>query len=141
TYYGRWKYKYEEAARQGATGVLLIHETEAASYGWDVVRNGWSGPQLDMVTSDKGSSYTGFEGWLTNDLAKCLFELSDVDFEATIEEAKKPGFKAVSLNVKTSIKLPGSFRESTSNNVLGLIEGESRPDEYVIYPAHWDNLG
>src|SRR5699024_10414796 len=65
TYYGRWKYKYEEAARQGATGVLLIHETEAASYGWDVVRNGWSGPQLDMVTSDKGSSYAGFDGWVT----------------------------------------------------------------------------
>ena len=141
TYYGRWKYKYEEAARQGATGVLLIHETEAASYGWDVVRNGWSGPQLDMVTSDKGSSYAGFEGWVTNDLAKSLFELGDVDFEATIKEAKKPGFKAVPLNVKTSIKLQGSFRESTSNNVLGLIEGESRPDEYVIYTAHWDHLG
>src|SRR5690606_12393302 len=72
TYYGRWKYKYEEAARQGATGVLLIHETEAASYGWNVVRSGWSGPQLDLIAEDDGASFTAFEGWISNKTAHKL---------------------------------------------------------------------
>lgn len=140
TYYGRWTYKYEEAARQGATGVLLIHETEAASYGWNVVRNGWSGPQLDLVSEDNGGSYTEFEGWVTTETAKKIFALGGIDYNVT-EEAKKPGFKAVDLNVSTSVGINNSFRKSESNNVIAKIEGSKRPDEVIIYTAHWDHLG
>jgi len=140
TYYGRWKYKFEEAARQGATGVLLIHETAAASYGWNVVRSGWSGPQLEMVTEDDGASFAAFEGWISNETSKKLFELAGLSADI-MEEAKKPGFKAVPLNVTTSVGIQNSFRKSTSNNVIAKLEGSKRPDEVIIYTAHWDHLG
>ncbi len=140
TYYGRWKYKYEEAARQGATGVLLIHETEAASYGWNVVRSGWSGPQLDLIAEDDGASFTAFEGWISNKTAHKLFQLAGVSPEV-MEEAKKPGFKAKPLQVTTSVGIRNTFRKSTSNNVIAKLEGTTRPDETIIYTAHWDHLG
>lgn len=140
TYYGRWKYKYEEAARQGATGILLIHETEAASYGWNVVRSGWSGPQLEMVTDDNGASFAEFEGWVSNETAKKLFQLAGVSPDI-MEDAKKPGFKAVPLHVTTSVGIHNTFRKSTSNNVIAKLEGSKRSDETIIYTAHWDHLG
>lgn len=140
TYYGRWKYKYEEAARQGATGILLIHDTKPASYGWNVVRNGWSGPQLELIPDDEGDSFSDFEGWVTNDIAKQLFAIGGLDYSIT-EEAKKPGFKAIPMNVTTSVSIDNSFRKSTSNNVIAKIEGSKRPDEVIIYTAHWDHLG
>src|SRR5690606_8368903 len=140
TYYGRWKYKYEEAARQGATGVLLIHETEAASYGWNVVRSGWSGPQLDLIAEDDGASFTAFEGWISHKTAHKLFQLAGVSPEV-MEEAKKPGFKAKPLQVTTSVGIRNTFRKSTSNNVIAKLEGTTRPDETIIYTAHWDHLG
>lgn len=140
TYYGRWKYKYEEAARQGATGILLIHETEAASYGWNVVRTGWSGPQLELVSEDNGASSAHFEGWISNETSQKLFQLAGVSADI-IEEAKKPGFKAVPLNVTTSVGIENTFRKSTSNNVIGKLEGSKRADEVIIYTAHWDHLG
>ena len=140
TYYGRWKYKYEEAARQGATGILLIHETEAASYGWNVVRSGWSGPQLELVSEDNGASFAEFEGWISNETSKKLFQLAGIS-PNIIEDAKKPGFKAVPLNVTTSVSIHNTFRKSTSNNVIAKLEGSKRPDEVIIYTAHWDHLG
>jgi len=140
TYYGRWKYKYEEAARQGATGILLIHETEAASYGWNVVRSGWSGPQLELVSEDDGASFAEFEGWISNETSKKLFQLAGIS-PNIIEDAKKPGFKAVPLNVTTSVSIHNTFRKSTSNNVIAKLEGSKRPDEVIIYTAHWDHLG
>ncbi|NGM66989.1 M28 family peptidase [Sphingobacterium sp. SGR-19] len=140
TYYGRWKYKYEEAARQGATGILLIHETEAASYGWNVVRSGWSGPQLELISEDDGASFAAFEGWISNETSKKLFQLAGVS-PNLMEEAKKPGFKAVPLNVTTSVGIRNTFRKSTSNNVIAKLEGSKRPDEVIIYTAHWDHLG
>lgn len=140
TYYGRWKYKYEEAARQGATGILLIHETEAASYGWNVVRTGWSGPQLELISEDDGSSFAHFEGWISNETSQKLFQLAGLS-PAIMEEAKKPGFKAVPLNVTTSVGIHNTFRKSTSNNVIAKLEGSKRPDEVIIYTAHWDHLG
>ncbi|PRD57503.1 peptidase M28 [Sphingobacterium gobiense] len=140
TYYGRWKYKYEEAARQGATGILLIHETEAASYGWNVVRSGWSGPQLELISEDDGASFAAFEGWISNETSKKLFQLAGVS-PNIMEEAKKPGFKAVPLNVTTSVGIHNTFRKSTSNNVIAKLEGSKRPDEVIIYTAHWDHLG
>lgn len=140
TYYGRWNYKYEEAARQGAAGIILIHDTKPASYGWNVVRNGWTGPQLDLIPDDNGESYADFEGWVTNEVAKKLFEIGGLDYSLT-EEAKKPGFKAIPLNVKTSVSINNTFRKSKSNNVIAKIEGSKRPDEVIIYTAHWDHLG
>ncbi|WP_313513052.1 M28 family metallopeptidase [Sphingobacterium sp.] len=140
TYYGRWIYKFEEASRQGAAGILLVHETEAASYGWNVVRSGWTGPRLSLVPENKGANLSKFQGWVSNETAKKLFQLGGLNADL-MEQAKKPGFKAVPLNVTTNVKLANSFRESKSNNVLGMIKGSKRPDETIIYTAHWDHLG
>lgn len=139
TYYGRWSYKFEEAGRQGATGILLIHETAAASYGWDVVRSGWSGPQLDLQTNDQ-SKMPEFEGWITLETAKKLFKIGGLE-ENIMEQAKKPGFKAVPMNITTAVALNNKFRHSKSNNVIARIRGTKRPDETIIYTAHWDHLG
>lgn len=140
TYYGRWRYKFEEAGRQGATGILLIHETGAASYGWEVVRNGWSGPQLYLDTEDADAPMPEFEGWVSNEIAHRLFEIGGLDPQL-MEEAKKPGFKAVPMNVTTGVKITNTFRRATSNNVIAKIEGTKRPDETIIYTAHWDHMG
>src|SRR5690554_5659740 len=140
TYYGRWTYKFEEAARQGATGVLIIHDTGAASYGWEVVRNGWSGPQLNLQSADNGASRAAFEGWLTAESAEKLFQLAVLERDL-IAEAKKPEFKPVPLGVKTSVTLNSTFRKSTSNNVIAKLPGTTREEEVIIYTAHWDHLG
>ena len=139
TYYGRWVYKFEEAARQGATGVLLIHETSAASYGWNVVRNGWSGSQLGLIEKE-GAQQLDFKGWISNEIAQKLFQLADIN-PNIVEQAKKPGFKAVDLKVSTTVSLTNTFKKSKSNNVVAKIEGSKRPDEVIIYTAHWDHLG
>ncbi|WP_240903058.1 M28 family metallopeptidase [Sphingobacterium sp. SGG-5] len=140
TYYGRWTYKFEEAGRQGAAGILLIHDTGAASYGWDVVRTGWSGPQLDLVTDDKGTTSPAFEGWISAETAQKLFQISGVASNI-MEAAKQPKFKAVPLEVSTKVALHNTFRHASSNNVIAKIEGTVRPDETIIYTAHWDHLG
>ena len=95
TYYGRWTYKYEEAARQGATAAIIIHETEPAAYGWDVIRNSWTGAQADLVRNNGGSDRALLEGWVTRDVATALFEEAGLDYEALKSAATKPGFKAV----------------------------------------------
>lgn len=138
TYYGRWRYKYEEAGRQGATGILLIHDTPAASYGWDVVRSGWSGPQLNL-TAEK-APLAEFEGWVTNQTAHNLFKIAGLD-PSLMDNAKKKGFKAVPMNIKTNVSLENTFRYANSNNVVAKIEGTKRPEETIIYTAHWDHLG
>ena len=142
TYYGRWTYKYEEAARQGAAAALIIHESAAASYGWDVVFNSWSGPQYDLPSSVDPSPKLQVQGWISGPAAERLFSAAGQDLPALVEAAKQRGFKSVPLagaNVSTTIK--NQIRESSSNNVIGLIEGSERPDEYVLYMAHWDHLG
>lgn len=139
TYYGRWNYKYEEAARQGAAGVILIHETEAASYGWNVVRSGWSGPQLSLVP-EEGAKNVDFQSWITTPIANQLFAISDLDADA-LESAKKPGFKPKAMGIRTSMSLKNQTRKSASNNVVAKLKGSKRPDEVVIYTAHWDHLG
>ncbi len=140
TYYGRWTYKFEEASRQGAAGVLIIHETAAASYGWNVVRGGWTGPQLSLVPENKGKNQVAFQGWVTGETANKLFKAAGLD-PKVMEDAKKKGFKAVPMNLTTNVALKNSFRESKSNNVLAKIEGSKRADETIIYTAHWDHLG
>ncbi len=140
TYYGRWDYKYEEAARQGAKGILLIHDTGAASYGWNVVRTGWSGPQLELVTANDGADFSAFEGWISQETKDKLFALAGLPKDVE-EQAKKPGFKPLAMDVKTSFALKNSFRKSKSNNVIAKLEGSKRADEVIIYTAHWDHLG
>ena len=105
TYYGRWTYKFEEAARQGATAAIIIHETEPASYGWDVVSNSWSGAQSDLVRSDGGADRAMLEGWITRDTAEELFASAGLDLEALKQQAKSNSFTPVPLEgVKASGK-------------------------------------
>ncbi|SEM55257.1 Zn-dependent amino-or carboxypeptidase, M28 family [bacterium A37T11] len=141
TYYGRWTYKFEEAARQGATGILIVHETGAASYGWNVVRTGWVGPQMTLQDKEKGMGRCSFEGWLTGESASKLFKLAGLSDTALLSAATKPGFKAVDLQLKTSVSIKNTYKESLSKNVLAKLPGAKRPEETIIYTAHWDHLG
>ena len=141
TYYGRWTYKYEEAARQGAAGAIIIHDTEPAAYGWATVTSSWTGAQIDMDRANKGADRVAVEGWITKDAATGLFAQSGQDLGKLIEAAKQPGFKAVPLKARASAAFGNSIRRYGSKNVVGLLPGKSRPDEYVLYSAHWDHLG
>jgi Zn-dependent M28 family amino/carboxypeptidase len=141
TYYGRWTYKFEEAARQGARGALIVHQTEPAGYPWEVVSGGWTGPQFDLVTPDRNRSRIEVEGWITEEAAQSVFSEAGLDFDELATAAAEPGFQAVSLGVEASVTLENRGRRSTSRNVLAVIPGVERPDQYVIYTAHWDHLG
>lgn len=140
TYYGRWTYKFEEAARQGAAGVLIIHDTGPASYGWSVVRSGWSKSKLYLQAADDNRSRAAMEGWITLESAKKLFKIAGVKPDI-MHEASKKGFKPVPLGVKTSLVIDNEFKKSTSHNVMALLPGTTRANEYVVYTAHWDHLG
>jgi len=140
TYYGRWTYKYEEAARQGAAAALVVHETEPASYPWAVVVNSWSGAEF-VLASDESAPRVDLEGWLTVDAARDLFARAGLDYEAQKERAKQPGFEWVSLEASASARVRNSKRRGTSYNVLAELPGTERPDEAVVYMAHWDHLG
>lgn len=139
TYYGRWTYKYEEAARQGAAGILIVHQTEPASYPWQVV-NGNGHPKLYLTQSDKHLSRCKVEGWITEAAAKKIFTNAGItgDFRAL---ARKADFKAIPLNQTINLALRNQLKYSTSHNVLAVLKGSKRPDEYLIYTAHWDHLG
>lgn len=142
TYYGRWTYKFEEAARQGATAALVIHETDAASYGWDVVTGSWSGAQSDLVRADGGAERATMEGWITRDMAAEMFAKAGLDFEVMKAAAKSRGFKPVPLTgVKARGRIQQTIESLSSRNVVGVIPGATTPDEYVLYTAHWDHLG
>lgn len=140
TYYGRWIYKYEEAARQGAAGVLIIHESKAASYGWAVVRSSFSKSKLYLETNPTNPPRALVEGWLALDAAKKLFNLAGLSTEL-FREASQKGFKAVPMGVQASLTLNNTSQQSVSRNVLAVLPGATRPDEVVIYTAHWDHLG
>ena len=141
TYYGRWTYKYEEAARQGAAAALIIHDTAGASYGWDVVRNSWSGPQFDLPAKDDPEPRLPAQGWITGDVARSLLGDLGHDLDALYRESNRPGFKAIPLDATLSLELASTTTEKTSQNVLALLPGSTRPDEAVIYMGHWDHLG
>ncbi|MAZ91871.1 MAG: peptidase M28, partial [Maricaulis sp.] len=142
TYYGRWTYKYEEAARQGAAGVILIHQTAPASYGWNVVSGSWTGAQLDLAREPGEGTFAAVESWVTEDVARQLFELSGLDFDAVTAAASQADFEAVPMEGLTaSATLHNSTRTLDSRNVVGIVPGTTRPDEYVIYTAHWDHIG
>ncbi|MFB6454289.1 M28 family metallopeptidase [Chitinophaga sp. Hz27] len=140
TYYGRWTYKFEEASRQGAAGVIIIHETAAASYPWKVVRSGWSNSKLHLQTADNNMSRTIMEGWISQESAKKMFALSGLSPDI-MSQAKKKGFKPVDLHLKTSLVINNTIKKSTSHNVLAILPGSKRPQECVVYSAHWDHFG
>ncbi len=141
TYYGRWTYKYEEAARQGAKAAIIIHETGAASYPWDVVENSWSGPQFHLTDNEISSSSLQFQGWITTDLAQQLFTSAGIEYDPMIAAAAEPGFGPVEMNLDASVTFSNKIKQIKSNNVAALWPGNERADEYVVYMAHWDHLG
>lgn len=141
TYYGRWTYKFEEAARKGAAAALIIHDTEGASYGWDVVKNSWSGAQYDLRAADDPTPRVPLQGWITGDQAKTLFADAGLDLDKLRADANKRGFKAVPLPAKMSVDLKSTSTEKQSRNVVGILPGSEKPDEAVVYMAHWDHLG
>lgn len=142
TYYGRWTYKYEEAGRQGAAAVLVVHETAPASYPWEVVSGGWTGAQYDLVRPDGGASRSMVEGWLHYDTAKSLFASAGMDYDALKVKAHEKGFKPMPMEgLKLSATINQEVKTTKSRNVAGGIKGTTRPDEYVLYMAHWDHMG
>ncbi len=141
TYYGRWTYKYEEAARQGAAAAIIVHDTEPAAYPWDVVLSSWAKPRLNLDAANDHMDESAAIGWMTGDSAQKLFASAGKDFNALRLAAKAPGFKAVPLGVTMDIRLDNAIRRQNSKNVVGILPGKTRPNEYVLYSAHWDHLG
>lgn len=142
TYYGRWTYKFEEAARQGATAAIIVHDTEPAAYGWGVVQSSWSGPQLELDEKGGHADQSAAIGWVPLDKARALFAGAGLDFDRLSEAAKHRGFRAVPLaGVTMSVSFDQSIRHQMSKNVIGILPGTARRDETVLYTAHWDHLG
>src|SRR5215467_9607668 len=123
TYYGRWTYKFEEAARQGAAGALIIHETPFAGYGWEVVRDSWSGEQFDIARPDKGESTVPMQGWITKDVAISLFKSAGLNFDDLKKKALEQDFKPIPLEIKASVDIKNTTRRVDSKNVIGVLEG------------------
>ena len=142
TYYGRWTYKFEEAARQGAAGVLIIHETAPASYPWGVVENGWSGEQLNLTFADRNLNRSALEGWITLETAEQLFAELGTSYDEMKSLALTKDFKPVAMEgMKLSSKMVNSIRTSDSHNVVGYVEGSEAPEEFVLIMGHWDHMG
>jgi Zn-dependent M28 family amino/carboxypeptidase len=142
TYYGRWTYKFEEAARRGALGMIVIHETAPASYGWATVKNSNTNTMVDIVRPDPAAVHPAVEGWIQRDVTIDVFKKAGLDFEAEKKKAQRDDFKPVTLSNAT-FSLDYAVKQSrvVSKNVVGRLDGRSRPDETVIYTAHWDHLG
>lgn len=141
TYYGRWTYKYEEAARQGAAAAIIIHDTMPAAYGWNVVQSSWTGPQHVADAANGHSDQSEAIGWITLDKARQVMGSAGQDLDTLMAAAKQPGFKAVDLGLKASISFDNDISRQKSKNVIGLLPGKTHPDEYVLYTGHWDHLG
>jgi Zn-dependent M28 family amino/carboxypeptidase len=141
TYYGRWTYKYEEAAKRGAAGVLIVHETDPASYGWNTVKNSNTNTMFDIVRQDPKAAHTPVEAWIQRDQAVAIFKASGLDFEAEKKRAQTRGFKPVPLKATFSADYDVDAEVITSHNVAGILPGSARPDEVVVYSGHWDHLG
>jgi Zn-dependent M28 family amino/carboxypeptidase len=142
TYYGRWTYKYEEAARQGAAGVLIVHEDRPASYGWGTVKNSWTAPQFDIVRADPSKERVPVEAWIQRDVAVQLFQQAGLDFEALKVQARQRDFRPVELPGAT---FSGMYDLASSrietHNVVARLEGATWPEETVLYTGHWDHIG
>lgn len=142
TYYGRWTYKFEEAARQGALGALIIHETAPASYPWSVVASHNTATHFDVVREDEGMSRAAVEGWITAEMGRDLLARAGLDFDEMKRRAQTRGFHATLLpGLRGSILLRTHFEQALSHNIVAVLPGRARPNEAVIYSAHWDHLG
>jgi Zn-dependent M28 family amino/carboxypeptidase len=141
TYYGRWDYKFGEAARQGAVGAIMVHDTLPAAYPWSTVNNSWTGPQFDRVLPDKGEGLAAVEGWITRDSAETLFDKAGLNLDEMYEKARQRGFKAVPMGLNASAALVNETELVNSRNVAAILRGSEAPDEIFIYMAHWDHLG
>ncbi len=141
TIYGRWTYKFEEAARQGATAAIIIHETGAAAYPWEVVQNGWTGPNYSLAGNELSGSDLQFHGWVTSESGRNIFDAAGLDYDQMTNVAAKRGFKPFSMNLKASVSFKNKVEYTKSNNVAAIWPGSARHDEYIIYTAHWDHLG
>jgi Zn-dependent M28 family amino/carboxypeptidase len=142
TYYGRWTYKFEEAARQGAAAAIIIHDTPGAAYGWDVVKNSWSGSQFDLPAAEEPGPRLSLQAWMTGEVASKLFSQVGLDVMALRDAAGKRGFKAVALgNARLDAELHSTISQSQSRNVVARLRGSKYPDEAIVYTAHWDHLG
>ena len=142
TYYGRWTYKYEEAARQGAIGFIVIHETGPASYGWNTVKNSNTNAVFDIIRKDPSKVHAPIEAWIQRDPTVALFKTAGLDFEALKKEAQTRAFKPVTLKgVTFSTAFAVDAKHVVSHNVVGVLPGTKHPNERIIYTAHWDHLG
>ena len=141
TYYGRWTYKYEEAARQGAAAAIIVHDTVPAAYGWDVVVSSWAKPRLTLDAADGHASDSAAIGWMTGASAKGLFAMGGQDFDLLRAAAKAKGFTATPLGITMSVGIENKIKRQASKNVVGILRGRQRSAEAVLYSAHWDHLG
>lgn len=142
TYYGRWTYKFEEAARQGAAAAIIVHDTMPAAYGWNVVQSSWTGAQHVADSADGNAKQSAAIGWMQKDKAAALMASAGLNLNRLSAAAKKRGFKAVPLRgIKASVSFDNAIRKHMSKNLVALLPGKTRPDEYVLYAAHWDHLG
>ena len=141
TYYGRWTYKFEEAARQGAKAALIVHDTFPAAYGWNVIESSWTGAQYYVQSANDAMDQTEANGWVQKAAAEAIFSAAGKDFAALSAAAKSKGFQAVPLGLKASYSFDNTIRKSTSHNVVGILPGKVKSREYVLYTGHWDHLG
>ena len=143
TYYGRWTYKFEKAAELGVAGCFIIHQTDRAGYGWEVVRNSWSGEQFDLATPEKNMDRAEIEGWVSGEEARALFKLAGKDLEALKKAAATREFRPVPLGVRAKLAVRNTLRNVDSNNVIAKLAGSDPKlkNEYVLYCAHWDHFG
>src|SRR5579872_3056272 len=142
TYYGRWTYKFEEATRKGAMGAIIIHTTPTAGYGWEVVRNSWSGEQ-PYVKLAQGQHALSLAGWITSEAAERLLAMAGRHVDELLKAAESRDFHPIPLGIRIRVNLPSKVRDIQTRNVAGLAEGSDPKlkSEVVIYSAHWDHLG
>lgn len=141
TYYGRWTYKFEEAARQGAKGCIIVHDDVPAGYGFWVVQNSWNTAKLYLDNRGKNIPVCNAVGWVSQPAAKRLFEAAGINYAEAVSRSKKQGFKPEPMNLKLSLNLNVKTKYAMSYNVIAKITGAKQPDEYLVYSTHWDHLG
>ena len=141
TWYGRWPYKYENAARHGAAAAIIVHDTEPAAYPWAVVQSSWTGPQHELDEPGDHADQSAIIGWMRQEAAARVLAAGGQDLAALSEAAKHRGFRAVPLGLTMSGGFATDVRRQASKNVVGVLPGTAAPDDYVLYTAHWDHLG
>ena len=141
TWYGRWPYKYENAAKHGAAAAIIVHDAEPAAYPWAVVQSSWTGAQHELDEAGGHLDQSAIIGWMQHDAAARVFAAAGQDFASLSEAAKRKGFRAVPLGLTMSGGFATDVRRQASKNVVGVLPGTAAPDDYVLYTAHWDHLG